>query len=155
MVRFAKSCSCALKGILLSLNKERNLRIELSITAFILYISRFYEMSGSDYAVLFVTIGLVLSAEIFNSAMERFVDLMSPKFSEKAGRVKDIAAGGVLIAAILSVVVGISLFFRPDVIKVMFWRILTTPAELAGFIVLIVLCALFIWFGGNKKNVRY
>ena len=54
--------------------------------------------------------GIVLAAEGFNTAIERFVDLVSPDFHPIAGNVKDVAAGAVLICAIASAIVGVIIF---------------------------------------------
>jgi diacylglycerol kinase len=70
---------------------------------------------------LLLVIGLVWTAEIFNTAMEVLVDMVSPEHSQGAKIIKDISAGAVLISAIISVLVGI-MVFGPKVL--LFVRIL-------------------------------
>ena len=55
-------------------------------------------------------IGTVIAAELFNSAIERLVDLVSPEWQKVAGEVKDIAAGAVLVTAITAAIVGLIVF---------------------------------------------
>ena len=57
-----------------------------------------------------ICIGLVIAAELFNSAIERLVDLVSPQRHPVAGQVKDIAAGAVLVCALAAMVVGLIIF---------------------------------------------
>jgi diacylglycerol kinase len=52
----------------------------------------------------------VLTAELFNTAVESLVDIISPHYSKKAGFIKDVAAGAVLIAAVVSVIIGCIIF---------------------------------------------
>ncbi|MFD2144106.1 diacylglycerol kinase family protein [Mucilaginibacter antarcticus] len=56
-------------------------------------------------------IAIVLMAELFNTALEFLVDLVSPEYNELAGHVKDIAAGAVVIAALFAVIEGLIIFF--------------------------------------------
>ncbi len=60
-----------------------------------------------ETGLLTVTIGLVLVCEAFNTALEAAVDLASPEYHALAKVAKDVAAGGVLIAAIVAVIVGL------------------------------------------------
>jgi diacylglycerol kinase len=55
---------------------------------------------------------MVWTAEIFNSAFERLVDMVSPDFNPKAGIIKDMAAGAVLVSAIVAVIVGVLIFWK-------------------------------------------
>jgi len=55
-------------------------------------------------------IGGVFVAELFNSAIESLVDLISPDFNKKAGMIKDMAAGAVLISAVTALVAGLIIF---------------------------------------------
>lgn len=67
-------------------------------------------ISATDWALLTLSIAVVLAAEAINSAMERMVDLVSPQWHPLARDAKDLAAGGVLIAAIGAAVVGVIVF---------------------------------------------
>ena len=85
---FAKSVGFAMRGLLAAAKGERNFRIQLCA---------------------FVAV-VVLGAELFNTAIETVVDLVSPDFNELAGKAKDISAAAVWVIALFSAVVGIVVF---------------------------------------------
>jgi diacylglycerol kinase len=68
-----------------------------------------------EWALAVFAIGLVLTAELFNTAVESLVDMISPDYSQKAGFTKDVAAGAVLIAAVVSAIIG-CIIFIPKII---------------------------------------
>jgi diacylglycerol kinase (ATP) len=57
-----------------------------------------------------VCIALVLSLELINTSIEKTIDLLHPDFNERAGEIKDMAAAAVLVAAIISVIIGLIIF---------------------------------------------
>lgn len=71
------------------------------------------QCSRIEVAVLVLTMGMVLVAEIANTVAETIVDLASPDYHKLAGIAKDVAAGGVLVAALCSVVVGLIILGPP------------------------------------------
>ncbi len=64
----------------------------------------------TEWAILVLTFGAVLSAEAMNSAIEFLTDLVSPEYHELAGKAKDVAAAAVLILAIASIGVACFIF---------------------------------------------
>jgi diacylglycerol kinase (ATP) len=67
-------------------------------------------LSATSWAIVLLATGLVWTAEAFNTAVEFFVDLVHPEWHPNAGRVKDLAAAAVLLAAITALVVGVLIF---------------------------------------------
>ena len=67
-------------------------------------------ISATDWALLLICFALVLGAEAINTAVERVVDIVSPQWHPLARDAKDLAAGGVLITAIVAAVVGVIVF---------------------------------------------
>lgn len=106
MSAFLKSFSYAFKGLVYSL-KQRNMKIIFSIALLTISAAVFLKVNSGDWCILLICIGLVMALEMMNSAIEGIVDLISPDYNEKAGRIKDMAAGAVLIASIVSFVIGI------------------------------------------------
>ena len=96
---FHKSLRCAIRGIVRCLRNERNMRFHTMAALYVLFFSGFFGLSRAELAVLFVTIGAVLSAEVFNTAAEDLCDYVSPGFARRIGSVKDLAAGAVLLSA--------------------------------------------------------
>lgn len=103
---FLKSFSYAFKGIASAL-KQRNMKIIFTCAILTIVAAIFLKVSARDWPILLICIGLVISLEMMNCAIEGIVDLVHPQFGEKAGRIKDIAAGSVLISSIISLIIGI------------------------------------------------
>ena len=106
-----ESFNYAVSGIIYALKTERNMRVHFIIAIIVILLSLFFDFSRVELLLLFFTIALVLMAEMINTAIERTVDLITDDFHPLARLAKDVAAGGVLIAAINSLVVGYLLFF--------------------------------------------
>lgn len=107
--KLIKSFGYAIKGMVLSLG-EQNMRIHLLAIAVVTTAGIFLDLSASEWAIIALTIGFVISAEMVNTAIEDLVDLVSPERNPKAGRIKDIAAGAVLVAAIVATIVAVYIF---------------------------------------------
>jgi diacylglycerol kinase len=90
-----------------------NARIHLAIGLAAVVVGLWLGLSLTDWAILWVTIGLVFTAEFLNSALEAAVDLTSPEIQPLAKTAKDIAAGGVLFAAFVAVIVGLLILGPP------------------------------------------
>ncbi len=67
-------------------------------------------LSSIEWAILIITIGLVLISEFINTSLEQIVDIVSPEKQEKAKIAKDVAAASVLVSAIVSILVAVFLF---------------------------------------------
>ncbi|NLI91641.1 MAG: diacylglycerol kinase family protein [Peptococcaceae bacterium] len=107
---FLRSCQGACKGIFHSLKTEKHLRFHF-FASFVVITAGFYlKISGIHWLFITYAIGSVIAAELFNTALERVVDLVQPGYHPIAGIAKDIAAGAVLVTAIQSVVIGIMIF---------------------------------------------
>ena len=100
----------ALAGIVWLVRTQRNARIQLLLAITAVGLGLWLELSGPEWAVLALTIGAVLAAEAFNSAIEAAVDLASPEWHDLARVAKDVAAGGVLLLSMGAVGVGVALF---------------------------------------------
>ncbi len=94
----------ALRGMLI-LFRERAFRIQLLIGFLITLLGFYVEIEPWQWAIQTLSIGLVLMAEGVNTTIERFADIVEPNFDPKIGRIKDMSAGFVAIAVIISLVV--------------------------------------------------
>lgn len=122
MKNLAKSFVYAFRGITYCIAHERNMRIHLCFTAFMfgfLTVHDFFEVSRTQLAVLIATCALVLALECVNTAIEKAIDLETKERNPLAAIAKDAAAGAVLIAAIGSVAVGISVLYQPEAFAAM------------------------------------
>ncbi len=109
MNSFFKSFKYAIKGIQLSL-KERNMKIHWLCAFAVVLLGLFLEVTLTEWCVVLICIGIVLSLEMINTAIEHLVDLVEPNRNPKAGAIKDVAAGAVLVFSIISALIGIMIF---------------------------------------------
>ncbi|MEJ2413285.1 MAG: diacylglycerol kinase family protein [Anaerolineales bacterium] len=100
----------ALDGLKQVFVSEPNARIHALITLAVIIAGWLFQISRLEWLSLALTVGLVWVAEIFNTAVEKLVDLASPEIHPAAKAVKDISAGAVLASAVTAVVVGILIF---------------------------------------------
>ncbi len=106
-----KSFGYAWKGIRSCIGKEQNLSFHLIATAAVTVAGSVFGISRQEWIILILCIAAVISAELFNTAMERLVDLVSPQYHPLAGQVKDIAAGAVLVCALGAALAGCLIFY--------------------------------------------
>lgn len=143
----------ALSGIIATIKNERNFRFHLIITNLIIVFAYFYGITRVEWAILAVMIGLVLSSELLNTAIERTVDTATCEIRESAKLAKDASAGAVLILAIASIIVGSFLFGDFQKIADTLTLIFTSPKILIPCLALGIFDVLFLIFGGkNGKN---
>lgn len=89
---------------------ERNMRIHLTFTVLVIIFGWILRISITEWLLCLLCFGLVFTAEMVNTAIENVVDLVSPQQNKLAGKAKDIAAGAVLVSAIISACVGLIIF---------------------------------------------
>jgi diacylglycerol kinase len=103
----------ALHGITILLRSQVNARIHLLATFMVLAAGISLQLAANDWVLVALAISGVWVAEALNTAIEFLVDLVSPEMHPLAGKVKDVAAGAVLIAAVAAAVVGLLVFVPP------------------------------------------
>jgi len=111
--RLLASFSFATQGLLHVISKERNMQIHLTIACIVLFLAYFLSISKIELIILLLCIGIVISLESINTAIERTVDLCTDEIKPLAKQAKDIAAGAVFVFAIFSVIIGIIIFIGP------------------------------------------
>ncbi len=110
MKKFFKGFIYALRGIVTALKSERNLRFHIFAAISVTIAGFVFDISQIDWMMQTIAIGLVITAELMNTAIEYLTDLVSPEKNDIAGKVKDIAAGAVLISAIVALVLGLIIY---------------------------------------------
>jgi diacylglycerol kinase len=98
------------KGIKVSIQEQRNLKVQAIVALTTVGAGFYFDITSVEWCLILLTIALVMGLEMMNSAVEGLVDVVSPDYKPLAGKVKDIAAGAVLFAAILSVIIGVLIF---------------------------------------------
>lgn len=108
----------AFRGIILLFKNEHNSWIHLFLSILAIGLGFYFEISKLEWIGVIVSIGIVLAAEIFNTAIEQIANFIQPNQDGKIAQIKDLAAGGVLITAITAFVVGL-IIFLPKIITLL------------------------------------
>lgn len=105
-----KSLGWAVGGLKSAFLSERNLRIHLCCAVAVILAGFIWQVKLLEWALLLFAIGLVLVAELFNTALENAIDLIQEHYHPLAKAAKDVAAGAVLMAAFTALIIGILVF---------------------------------------------
>ena len=110
MKKFFNAVVFAFQGINQFFSRDRNGKIQLviGITAIILGFT--VSLSSFQWILVLFCIGLVISLEMINSAIEKYCDLITTNFHPGIKIIKDVAAGAVLVASITSLIIGLIIF---------------------------------------------
>jgi diacylglycerol kinase (ATP) len=105
-----RSVVCAARGVRLLLRREPNARIHAVATGSVAIGGFAMRLSVDEWRWLILACALVWTAEAFNTAVERLCDRVCPDQDALMGAAKDVAAGGVLIAAAAALLLGLTVF---------------------------------------------
>ncbi|MCE3074787.1 diacylglycerol kinase [Chryseobacterium gwangjuense] len=94
------------------IKSERNFQIEILAFFINLFLIFYFRLSAIDTILILIVSSGVLIAEIFNTAIEKICDIIQPEFDKRIGFIKDIAAGAVILMTIVSVIVGILVYWK-------------------------------------------
>ena len=108
--KFIAGFGHAFKGLWYALRTQRNARVHISIAILAILMGVVLHISAVEFAIVFMAITGVFIAEMFNTVFELCIDLASPDYHPLAKIAKDVAAGAVLLSAMLSVVIGLFVF---------------------------------------------
>ena len=108
---YADSFRFAWAGLRYVFATQRNFRTHVAIGVLVCALSVFFGITGPEWAVLLLTIALMLTLEALNTAIELTIDLVTQgQFNPYARIIKDVSAGACLLAACLSVAIGLAVF---------------------------------------------
>jgi diacylglycerol kinase len=110
MRAFLRGFGFAFSGIVYAVQTQRNLRVHFVISALVILAGVYFRLAPLEWAVIAVTIGLVLGVEMINTVAELAVDLLTQRYHPMAKVAKDVGAGAVLVTALCAVAVGIAIF---------------------------------------------
>ena len=114
---FRRSFLFAVQGFRTALREERNIKVMLCGGLFAVTVGLLVGLDAVSWAIVLVCCGVVISAELINTAIEKVVDLVSPEFHPLAGQAKDIAAAAVWVLCMLVACVGILVFGRAILLR--------------------------------------
>ncbi|WP_199140126.1 diacylglycerol kinase family protein [Pedobacter sp. ASV12] len=110
MNKLLQSFGYAFKGLAYAFRSQLNFKLHCVVTALVVALGLYVQLSVAEWLWISLAIALVLAAELFNTAIEVLVDLVSPTWNDKAGKVKDVAAAAVLLIALLALAIGLFIF---------------------------------------------
>lgn len=110
-----RSLKFAFKGLWILVTTEDSIKAQLVFAVIATILGFYFNISGMEWAVQFLAIGIVLVAEGANSAIEEVADFIHPEFHEKIGLIKDIAAGIPTFAALVSLIIA-GIIYMPKII---------------------------------------
>ncbi len=114
MIRFKrllKSFHYALKGLAKTFKEEQNLHIQTFLGLVAVVSGMHFRLGRLEWAVLAITIAMVLVTEVVNSAVERVTDVLKPRINVYVKEIKDIMAAAVMLSSLSAVIIGIIIFW--------------------------------------------
>lgn len=114
--KIVNSFKYAIQGIFESFRTEKNMKIHILIMLLVIIIGVILKISSLEWIICVFCFAIVIGAEMFNTAIEKTVDIAMPQKNPQAKIAKDISAGAVLIFAIGSVIIGL-IVFVPKIIS--------------------------------------
>lgn len=116
--RIIKSFGYAINGVKVAYKDEPNMKIHVLMATIVILCAIFLKASLIEWLILLLLIGMVIAGEVLNTALENFVDLVTKEYNPLAGKVKDTAAGFVMVLAILAAIVGLIIFIPKFVLLI-------------------------------------
>lgn len=141
-----ESFNYAFEGIIHALKTQRNMRLHFTATTLVLLASLLFQLTKVEIIILFFTIAFVIVAEMVNTAIEVVVDLITLEHHPMAAIAKNVAAGAVLIASVMAVVVGYLIFYPKidPLIPIVIVTLQKTPAHLSLIAILITIVLVIV-----------
>jgi diacylglycerol kinase (ATP) len=156
--KFIDSINHSLSGIIHAFKTEKNMKIHFAISFVVILLSILTHVTRFELIAIIISITLVVLAELFNTAVEAIVDLITDQYHELARIAKNVAAGAVTITALNAVVVGYLVFYRKissfQLTSLSFFTDLSAHITFAS---LAIVCVIVIAIKSRKnaKNVSY
>lgn len=139
------SFKSAFRGLIIAYVSQRNFRIQVSFAILVLYFGIKFRVGTLNMIILLFTILLVLSFELINTSIEFLSDKIESKYDQLIRNSKDIVAGMVLIASLVSVIIGFIIFFK-------YIKYLNFKSIIISLLIIIV--PIFIKFNNGIINKR-
>lgn len=106
-----KSVKYATNGAIKLMSTEHSIIVQICIAVFVVAAGFYFNISKIEWMFQILAIGLVLSVEGMNTAIEKIADFIHPDYHQKIGLIKDIAAGAVFFAAVMAIIIGLFIYY--------------------------------------------
>ena len=110
LAKFIAGFGFAFSGLGHAIRTQVNMKVHIALAVLALALGIALHISAVEFALVFVAIAVVMMAEMFNTVIELCVDLASPSYHPLAKIAKDVAAGAVLLSAIMAVIIALFVF---------------------------------------------
>lgn len=110
LTKFVAGFGFAFSGLWRAIRTQVNMKVHIALAVLALALGIALHLSPVEFAIIFLTIAGVMVAEMFNTVIELTVDLASPSYHPLAKIAKDVAAGAVLLSAIMAVVIALFIY---------------------------------------------
>ncbi len=117
--KFLNSFTYPIKGLKYAYRNEQNVAVDVGVAIIVIIAGFLFKVSISEWALLALTIGIVISLELVNTAIEAVVDLVTEEYHPLAKVAKDTSAAAVFVCAIIASIVGL-IIFLPKIICLIF-----------------------------------
>ena len=108
--RFINSFKYSLQGLEYAYQNEQSMFIHICMTILVIVLGILLKLENYEWLFLFIIIGLILSTELMNTAIEATIDLICQKFDKNAKIAKDTAAASVFVLSIIAIIGGLYIF---------------------------------------------
>jgi len=135
--------------------RERNFRFHAALFCYMvgyLTVYDWFQLTRGEWAALLLAAAFVLVAEAVNTAMEVLVDLASPGQHPLAAKAKDIAAGAVLLCAMLAVIIGVVILYQPEAFRKLYLYYKENPVMLIVLGISLAITGLIILWPVKKEE---
>ncbi len=109
--RLFKSFGYAWRGLKKTYQEEQNIRVQASLGILAICLAIILGLNQVELSMIIFLVGLVVLMELANSAVERITDVLKPRINNYIKEIKDIMAAAVLLASIMSVIIGLLIFW--------------------------------------------
>jgi diacylglycerol kinase (ATP) len=100
----------AINGLFAAIKTESHLQIHLVATLVVVIASVYFKISKTEWIAIIICCGTVIASELFNSAIEKVCDIISPEKNHKIKFIKDVSAAAVLVLSLMSIFVAVFIF---------------------------------------------
>jgi diacylglycerol kinase len=140
-ISFIQSAICATKGLYHEISQERNIKIQIILGIFAIFIALILNVSKIYLITIIIVSFLVVILELFNMGFEKLIDLISPEYNKEAGKIKDAMAGVVLLTFILATIVSLIILYNPvlNLLKVLMQNKISFGLIIADFSLLCII----------------
>ena len=108
--KFLDRFKIAFFGLITAFQEEVNFRIQCIVALVVVFLMVIMRLNAIEKSILLLTIFSVLSLELINSQIEKFLDILHPDHHPRVKIIKDFSAGAVLISAVGSIIIGLLIF---------------------------------------------